>query len=274
MKETRSSFLSIVKKVLNSRRHQQEEEEQVVLRTESTRKYFLQKTSSLPLNSNINYSDSSYNSNYISKDSNNSSDVLGVNLSRHGGEEDHHHQQQYTGRRHQSVKLRPSQSSQQVNMVTPHQYFSSSSSNLPGTSLKAHRRLSLKHLTVSRKDSSTDLPHLSTEKLSETSQKAPRKLSKKHLPRRSQTEHRDPLSDSSISHLSETSQKVPRKLSLKRLRLQRPSERLSELSETEPPSDPGLDLAPAAVDAVDVRTVRMFPSLERSDVEFIEIDFE
>merc|ERR1719297_392653 len=118
-------------------------------------------------------------------------------------------------------------------MVTPHQYF--------------------------RKDSSTDLPHLSTEKLSETSQKAPRKLSKKHLPRRSQTEHRDPLSDSSISHLSETSQKVPRKLSLKRLRLQRPSERLSELSETEPPSDPGLDLAPAAVDAVDVRTVRMFP---------------
>ena len=164
-------------------------------------------------------------------------------------------------------------------MVTPHQYFSSSSSNLPGTSSKAHRRLSLKHLTMSRKDSSTDLPHLSTEKLSETSQKAPRKLSKKHLPRRSQTEHRDPLSDSSISHLSETSQKVPRKLSLKRLRLQRPrpesSERLSELSETEPPSespDPGL--APAAVDAVDVRTVRMFPSLDRSDVEFIEIDFE
>ena len=265
MKETRSSFLSIVKKVLSSRRLLQEKEEQVVLRRESTRKYFLQKTSSLPLNSNINYSDSSYNSNYISKDSNNSSGVFGVNLSRH--------QQQYTGRRHQSVKLRPSQSSQQVNMA-PHQYFSSSSSNLPGTSSKAHRRLSLKHLTMSRKDSSTDLPHLSTEKLSETSQKAPRKLSKKRLPRRSQREHRDPLSDSGISHLSETSQKVPRKLSLKRLRLQRPSERLSELSETEPPSDPGLDLAPAAVDAVDVRTVKMFPSSDRSDVEFVEIDFE
>ena len=235
-----------------------------MLRRESTRKYFLQKTSSLPLNSNSSYNsysncNISYNSSYNSNDD--------VNLSSQ--------QQQFTGRRHQSVKLRPSRSSQQVNMVTPHQYFSSSSSNLPGTSSKAHRRLSLKQLTISRKDSSTDFPHLSTEKLSETSQKAPRKLSKKHLPRRSQTEHRDPLSDSSISHLSETSQKVPRKLSLKRLRLQRPSERLSELSETEPPSespDPGL--APAAVDAVDVRTVRMFPSLERSDVEFIEINFE
>ena len=264
MKETRSSFLSIVKKVLNSRRQLQEKEEQVALRRESTRKYFLQKTSSLPLNSNSSYNrDSncniSYNSSYNSNDD--------VNLSSQ--------QQQFTGRRHQFVKLRPSRSSQQVNMVTPHQYFSSSSSNLPGTSSKAHRRLSLKQLTISRKDSSTDFPHLSTEKLSETSQNAPRKLSRKHLTR-TKAEHRDQLSDLSTTNLPESVQKAPRKLSIKRLRLQRfraeSSERLSELTETQSPSDP--DLAPAAVDAVDVRTVRMFPGSDRSDVEFIEINFE
>merc|ERR1711902_473208 len=138
---------------------------------------------------------------------------------------------------------------------------------------KAHRRLSLKQLTISRKDSSTDFPHLSTEKLSETSQNAPRKLSRKHLTR-TKAEHRDQLSDLSTTNLPESVQKAPRKLSIKRLRLQRfraeSSERLSELSETQSPSDPDLDLAPAAVDAVDVRTVRMFPGSDRSDVEFIE----
>ena len=174
------------------------------------------------------------------------------------------------------MKLRPSLSSQQLNMVTlPHQYSSSSShSNLTGTSSKAHRKLSLK-LTKSRNESITDLPHMNTEKLPETSKKASRKLSRKHL-MRTQAEHRDQLSDLSTTSLSESVQKAPRKLSIKRLRLHRSregsSERLSELSETESPSDP--DLAPAAVDAVDVRTVKMFPSSDRSDLEFIEINFE
>merc|ERR1712061_961355 len=185
---------------------QQQEEEEGVLRKESTRKYFLQKTSSLPLNSNSSYnsnisyySDSSYNSNYNSSYNSNryrTVDVFGVNLSSHGPE-DHHHQ--CTGRRHQSVKLRPSLSSQQVNMVTPHQYFSSSShSNLTGTSSKAHRKSSLKHLTKSRNESITDLPDMSTEKLPETSKKAPRKLSRKHL-MRTQAGCHDQLSDLSTT---------------------------------------------------------------------------
>merc|ERR1712073_31605 len=97
--------------------------------------------------------------------------------------------------------------------------------------------------------------------------KAPRKLSRKHL-MRTQAEHRDQLSDLSTTNLSESVQKAPRKLSIKRLRLHRSRagscERLSELSEMESPSD--LDPAPAAVDAVDVRTVSMFPSLDRSDL--------
>merc|ERR1712079_483265 len=182
---------------------------------------------------------------------------------------------QCTGWRHQSVKLRPSLSSQQVNMVTPHQYLSSSShSNLTGTSSKPHRKLSLK-LTKSRNESITDLPHMSTETLPETSKKASRKLSRKHLTR-TQAEHRDQLSDLSTTSLSESVQKAPRKLSIKRLRLhlsrEGSSERLSELSETESPSVS--DLAPAAVDAVDVRTVKMFPSSDPSDLEFIEINFE
>merc|ERR1712061_456272 len=222
---------------------QQQEEEEGVLRKESTRKYFLQKTSSLPLNSNSSYnsnisyySDSSYNSNYNSSYNSNryrTVDVFGVNLSSHGPE-DHHHQ--CTGRRHQSVKLRPSLSSQQVNMVTlPHQYSSSSShSNLTGTSSKAHRKLSLKHLTNSKKEPSTDLPHMNTEKIPETYKKASRKLSRKQL-MRTQAEHRDQLSDLSTTNLSESVQKAPRKLSIKRLRLHRSragsSERLSELSE-------------------------------------------
>merc|ERR1712038_1418349 len=288
MKETRNTFLSIVKKVLSSRRQVQEQEEnEVVLRRESSRKYFLQKTSSLPLytnssyNSNISYnSDSSYNRNYNSNISYNSSyksnssynsgDVFDVNLSSHGPEEHHH---QCTGRRHQSVKLRPSLSSQQVNMVTPpHQYFASSShSNLTGTSSKAHRKLSLK-LTKSRNESITHLPHVNTENLPETSKKASRKLSRKHL-MRTQAECHDQLSDLSTTNHSESVQKAPRKLSIKRLRLHRSragsSERLSELTETESPSDPDLDLAPAAVDAVDDHTVRMFPSSDPSDLEFV-----
>merc|ERR1712079_124978 len=161
---------------------------------------------------------------------------------------------QCTGWRHQSVKLRPSLSSQQVNMVTPHQYFSTSShSNLTGTSSKPHRKLSLKHLTKSRNESITDLPQMNTEKLPETSKKAYRKLSRKHL-MRTQAECHDQLSDLSTTSLSESVQKAPRKLSIKRLRLHRSRERLSELSETESPSVSDLDLAPAAVDAVDVRT--------------------
>merc|ERR1711902_147950 len=125
--------------VLSSRRLLQEKEEQVVLRRESTRKYFLQKTSSLPLNSNSSYNsysncNISYNSSYNSNDD--------VNLCSQ--------QQQFTGRRHQSVKLRPSRSSQQVNMVTPHQYFSSSTTNLPESVQKAPRKLSIKRLRLQR----------------------------------------------------------------------------------------------------------------------------
>ena len=194
MKETQNTFLSIVKKVLSSRRQLQEEEEEevVVLRRESTRKYFLQKTSSLPLNSNSSYNINSNISHYSDSNRYRSGDVFGVNLSSHGPEEHHH---QCTGRRHQSVKLRPSLSSQQVNMVTPpHQYLSSSShSNLTGTSSKAHRKLSLK-LTKSRNESITDLPHMNTEKLPETSKKASRKLSRKQV-MRTQAEHHDQLSD-------------------------------------------------------------------------------